>query len=80
MAQMIYRGFEHDGTRMPIVRFEQNLVYRGVSHKGQSDEPYSDCSAVSLIYRGVAHGAMQSGGNGSDPALQATPKMGVVSS
>ncbi len=57
MTRLIYRGFEHDGFRAPVVRQRHDLIYRGVRHDGLASLSAVDRAGVILIYRGVRHGA-----------------------
>jgi hypothetical protein len=55
MTMMMYRGFEHDGSRHLQDRSPAEMIYRAVRHDGLSTVAVVDRANLRLRYRGYWH-------------------------
>ncbi|MDF2235065.1 hypothetical protein P2H44_21095 [Albimonas sp. CAU 1670] len=81
MAEMIYRGFPHDGIAQTPPRAPLALVYRGVTHDGLGSLAAPASRNMPMRYRGVAYRLSPSGrsaasrGGGARPPIVDLPRM-----
>jgi hypothetical protein len=61
MTMMMYRGFEHDGSRQLQDRSPAEMIYRTVRHDGLSTVAVVDRANLRLRYRGYWHSGATTG-------------------